>query len=544
MSIIDSIQLSGSSYDVRDKSATTVVSLTQQEYDALPSSAKTANILYNITDATAGDLTQYWTSAQTQSAITEAVSGKQDTLVSGTNIKTINNESILGSGNITIQGGGTDTGTVQTMIDQSISGKADSSTVTALTNTVTGHTADTSIHVTTAQTAAWDAKSDFSGSYNDLTNKLSAGTNITIVDNVISAEGGGGTVESAITSGSTNAVESSAIWSATTYNKEVTLQWDNGFPSKLSTNYPSGCKKFVVTVLSDTNTLLQLYNGGSQLSGYININNYSSPSVSIDTFEGITYTISGNDVTFVIPDTITFDQLRTDIRSITSIKAIVEGAWIVDNTYMKSEVDVIQNTLQNNINQKLDSTAYTPVNVDSALNVASTNPVQNQALYSELRITNGGETETTLTFGEYYYSTNYPQGCTQIKVEVDGSNNGSNIGFFNDLGNLGSIMINNWGSLLVDTSNFQGATYEISGTTVIISYPTVTNVTRIQVNAYSSDYVYKAVTTRAPTALKDQVVANTTALGGLKLVKLTESAYQALSVKDPDTLYVVIPDPS
>ena len=32
-------------------------------------------------------------------------SGKQDALVSGTNIKTINNESILGSGNITIQGG-------------------------------------------------------------------------------------------------------------------------------------------------------------------------------------------------------------------------------------------------------------------------------------------------------------------------------------------------------------------------------------------------------------------------------------------------------
>ena len=34
---------------------------------------------------------------------------KQDTLVSGTNIKTINNESILGSGNITIGGGGTST---------------------------------------------------------------------------------------------------------------------------------------------------------------------------------------------------------------------------------------------------------------------------------------------------------------------------------------------------------------------------------------------------------------------------------------------------
>ena len=36
---------------------------------------------------------------------TLAPSSKQDTLVSGTNIKTINSQSILGSGNITISGG-------------------------------------------------------------------------------------------------------------------------------------------------------------------------------------------------------------------------------------------------------------------------------------------------------------------------------------------------------------------------------------------------------------------------------------------------------
>ena len=51
-------------------------------------------------------LTPYYTSAQTDTAINNATSGKQDTLVSGTNIKTINNESLLGSGNIEIQGGG------------------------------------------------------------------------------------------------------------------------------------------------------------------------------------------------------------------------------------------------------------------------------------------------------------------------------------------------------------------------------------------------------------------------------------------------------
>lgn len=34
-----------------------------------------------------------------------ALAGKQDTLVSGTNIKTINNESLLGEGNIDVSGG-------------------------------------------------------------------------------------------------------------------------------------------------------------------------------------------------------------------------------------------------------------------------------------------------------------------------------------------------------------------------------------------------------------------------------------------------------
>lgn len=42
----------------------------------------------------------------TKTEVDTALSAKQDTLVSGTNIKTINNTSLLGSGNIDIQGGG------------------------------------------------------------------------------------------------------------------------------------------------------------------------------------------------------------------------------------------------------------------------------------------------------------------------------------------------------------------------------------------------------------------------------------------------------
>ena len=41
-------------------------------------------------------------------AVQTALDAKQDTLISGTNIKTVNNTSILGSGNITISGGVTD----------------------------------------------------------------------------------------------------------------------------------------------------------------------------------------------------------------------------------------------------------------------------------------------------------------------------------------------------------------------------------------------------------------------------------------------------
>lgn len=73
------------------------------------------------------------TTSELIGTVNEIIDDKQDTLVSGTNIKTINNESLLGSGNITIQGGGT-TYTAGTGIDITsdvISVKYDNSTITA-----------------------------------------------------------------------------------------------------------------------------------------------------------------------------------------------------------------------------------------------------------------------------------------------------------------------------------------------------------------------------------------------------------------------------
>lgn len=128
---INKIKLSGTTYSIQDENACNVVELTQAEYDVLPATAKTSNSLFVITDATGADLSNYYTKSETSgateistalnakadtattytktevdNAITAATSTKQDQLISGTNIKTINNESILGSGNIDIQGGG------------------------------------------------------------------------------------------------------------------------------------------------------------------------------------------------------------------------------------------------------------------------------------------------------------------------------------------------------------------------------------------------------------------------------------------------------
>lgn len=156
MNNINKIRLSGTTYSIQDLNATKTVELTQAEYDAL--SPKDPNTFYIITDAEAGDLSNYYTKTETDglldtkldvtaytptdlsnyytksetsgateistalaskadtattytktetdNAITAATSTKQDTLVSGTNIKTINGETLLGEGNIDIQGGG------------------------------------------------------------------------------------------------------------------------------------------------------------------------------------------------------------------------------------------------------------------------------------------------------------------------------------------------------------------------------------------------------------------------------------------------------
>ena len=159
-------------------------------------SGMTAYATTAVTDALSNDLSAHTadTSIHVSQSDKNNWDSKQNQLVSGQNIKTINNESLLGSGNINIQGGGGVTpeqveGMIdsalenyynESEIDSALSAKQDVSgmtnyattaTTSALSNDLTAHTSDSTIHVTSADKANWNGKSNFSGDYNDLSNK-------------------------------------------------------------------------------------------------------------------------------------------------------------------------------------------------------------------------------------------------------------------------------------------------------------------------------------------------------------------------------------
>lgn len=144
-------------------------------FSANQSSNTTANI---VVPTDADDISYSDTTHQTQlgdnvgdaiealdyelSGVLSGLAGKQDTLVSGTNIKTVNNESLLGSGNITISGG-------------------------------SSYTAGSGINIANNEISVdsnmYYNKTLINGLLSTKQNELTAGHNITISNNVISSSG-------------------------------------------------------------------------------------------------------------------------------------------------------------------------------------------------------------------------------------------------------------------------------------------------------------------------------------------------------------------
>lgn len=102
---------------VNQQISTAVTGLATEEFVTSSINSATQDMATNA--SVSAQLTQALQSYVTSETFTSALAGKQDTLVSGTNIKTINGQSILGEGDIEIQGG---TGELQPATDTTLGG--------------------------------------------------------------------------------------------------------------------------------------------------------------------------------------------------------------------------------------------------------------------------------------------------------------------------------------------------------------------------------------------------------------------------------------
>ena len=423
---------------------------------------------------------------------------------------------------------------------------------------------------------------------------LSAGTNITISGNVISANDV--QVSSAITENDTNPVAGGVLYDELRIGgeTEITLEWEN-YDGGETTNYPSGsgCSKitFEVAYSGETedpyNTWVQEegYFNVSGINGYIHIaiNNGVVTASAEDGFPA-TCSVNGNIVTVEYP---------TIAEDVEMWYSSYDNHWTTKAILGGTPVRVIDQVTANtaSISDKVDTssvvTAVTSASTDSqvpsakavydviptvdiTLNSGSTNPVANSTLYGELRY--DSTSEITLEW-EYnsnmsqYETTNFPSGATSVTLTfTKGGNPGYS--FYSNGTYLGGYDIGaNTSSVNVYEKDFD-STYTTSGGSITISWDASKNVTTIscgvgdgfvgttivggliplidQVSAFTThtaDTSIHHTSTSAVTSGSTDVLTSGgayEALGGLKIVKLTESEYAALSPNyDSNTVYFI-----
>ena len=115
MANINKISVAGTIYDIQDQHASKTVELTQSEYEGL--AVKNTNTFYIITEAQGGNMSNYYTKTEVDEKVGDA---KYIALEASNNVKNL------------------------------------SSTVSELDYALTEHTANTTVHVTSAEKTSWD----------------------------------------------------------------------------------------------------------------------------------------------------------------------------------------------------------------------------------------------------------------------------------------------------------------------------------------------------------------------------------------------------
>jgi len=402
---------------------------------------------------------------------------------------------------------------------------------------------------------------------------LSAGTNITISGNVISAEGGGKAVSGgtniSITTGETaDTINCTLPITISTSNPtSVIIGNDNNKPF-IGANYSfaEGVKGGIGDISHNSHkegyySTIGNYAMASHVEGYycsVGFNSkyshsegYYTKTTNESEHSSGRYNVSNKANT-------TFGDSGNTLFSV--------GNGTAENA-RHNAFEIRQNgdiyITSGGTDIKLQDNLGSTIEISSAITSGDTNPVQGGAIYDELRV--GTPTQEVVLEWEQSdggESTNYPSGCTKLTVEVD-ENEMTSGGYTLQNDNYDCFGIfqieSNNGVITVTTNDCNSnpstsITYSISGNVVTIEYPTITGVTNIG-TSYDNYWTFKAIIEGEVKSLKeytydkfDEVEEVTAAslnalndnFGGMKLVKLTQSAYDNLLVKDSMTLYIIV----
>lgn len=406
-------------------------------------------------------------------------------------------------------GGGVTPSEVQTMIDESISGKANSSDVyttgqtsgaTEIANALSNK-ADTTA-VTAAIDEAVSGKADSSAVTEEISAAVSGKVNVS--DNIVSAH-----------TFNARSADGGSYYTKLKFNGRVF--YFNDFHSKKISVFPfGGLNGQLFTSLNLNSYNYVTYDAAAYLSGSTN-SDYPSSFTSVTwtgdetkmkaeiNSEGYLDLIAQGDYWFGQIDSNLTHELYVNI-----LNDIASGqSASVINDSIVNNLENLGNTIngiQYEINGKLDASAYTPINVDSTLSQASANPIQNKSLFNELRVSGASSGETTIVFLNQE-STNYPEGVTVIKFEPTQSNTWASYDFYNGSSYLGNIQVSYYGNISVELS-LDGATYTTSGNTVILTVPSTLGITKIaQLMGEYSNFTVKVENPPIYTTLKDYVDA-------------------------------------
>ena len=444
---------------------TPTVELTQAQYDALVTAGTVAqDTYYIITDAQAVDLTNYYTKTETNTLL----GGKQATLVSGTNIKTVNSQSLLGSGNIDIQGGSTYTaGRGIDITNDTISFSLPISAGTGNYSIIEGGSTTASGNYSHAEGINTNASSAASHAEGQSTS--ANGINSHAEGYYTIAYGYYSHTEGQQTSASSFAAHAEGI------NTNAIGQYSHAEGNRTTA---SGHYSHAEGFGTETK------NQSEHASGQYNVSSSGSS----------TFGDSGNTLFSVGNGTANNARHNAfEIRQNGDIYLTKDGQDV---------------KLQDQLG------GGGSITVDTALDSSSTHPVQNKALYDELRIIESTETVLRWAQSDGGYSSNYPSGCTKVVITIDEqqmtdggytlcNDNYDCFGVFNIESNGGVITVETLDCEYKPTTSI---IYSISGNVVTVEYPTITNVTKIG-TSYDNYWTWKAIVNNA-TPLIDKVIEN------------------------------------